>query len=115
MQKSGSLVECAGIDVPGVVVFRFVYEGLELVAAGVRSECFEVAALVKERRDAAGLRVDSDAEGGVFECIASAGEIGVEVVRTVHRAEHGVADRGDAVEFEEQMKGVSGKVARDDL
>ena len=60
------VVEGAGVDVPGVVLLGGVFEGLELVAAGVGGEGFECwTGSRDEAGDAAGLAVDGELEVGV--------------------------------------------------
>ena len=66
IDRSSAAVERAGIDVPGVVILRRVFEGLELVAAGVWGERFVVRTHVEEAGDAAGLLVDGDAQVVAF-------------------------------------------------
>ena len=62
------VIEGAGVDVPGVVLLRCVFEGLELVAAGVGGE--EIRCCVGSRDetgDAAGLPVDGELDDYEFE------------------------------------------------
>jgi len=73
VQQGWGGIECAGVDVPSIVVLRVIGEGLEFVAAGIGSEGIEAAALVEQRGDAAGLGIYGDADYGVFERLASAG------------------------------------------
>ena len=65
------MVERAVVNVPGVVVLWCVLEGLKLIAAGVRSECFEVGALVVEAGNATGGGIDNDTQVFVFQSVWS--------------------------------------------
>ena len=65
-----------GIDVPRVVIFRRVLEGLQLVAAAASGDGFEFRCFVEEARDAASLRIDRDAKQRVFQRQAAGLQIG---------------------------------------
>jgi hypothetical protein len=67
MKKRRRDVVGAGIDVPSVVLFRRVLEGLEFVAACAGGEGFEAGFLIVERGDASGFCVDGETESGVLD------------------------------------------------
>ena len=60
-------IQRARIDVPCVVFLRRVLEELQLVAARLRSQRFEVGLLLEQARDAAGLLVDRHAQRLILE------------------------------------------------
>ena len=115
VDQSWRLVEGAGIDVPGVVFLGRVFEGLQLVAAGVGREGFEVGLLVEEGSDASGGGIDGDAEVGVLDGRSADLEIGGEGLVAGNDVDQLVAHRRHGAGVDEQVIDVGVRLAREQL
>ena len=62
-----NLIESAGIDVPGVVVFGGVFEELELISATARCNQIRARALVEDAGNTSVCVVNSDVDLFIFE------------------------------------------------
>lgn len=63
----GLMISEISVDVPRVVFFGRVFESLKLVATGAGGERLELRGFLIEAGDAAGLRIEGDAKGRIFE------------------------------------------------
>ncbi len=115
MDQRWRLVEGAGIDVPGVVFLGRVFEGLQLVAAGVGREGFEVGLLVEEGSDASGGGIDGHAEVGVLDGHAADFEIAGEGLVAGDDVDELVAHRWYRAGVDEQVVDVRVRLAGEQL